>query len=193
MLDGFIKPRVAPILDGLAVKVSQSGLGATTLLIIAFVVGFTACFAAGMQLFLPAAVLVLLNRFLSGLSHAVARQTSPTDIMLFLSTFCDFLFYGAFAFFFSLAMPAHSMAAAFLIFSYLAMGMAYLGFSLYAARRGDMNTPNGGIVENAEITIFMIVCCLYPAGFSAFAALFAFLCWATAGWRVMKTLKLLKV
>jgi phosphatidylglycerophosphate synthase len=192
MLDGLLRPKILPAMDSMAIRLSQSGLSANALTLIGFAFGFAGCFSVGMQMYPLGLILILIGRFFDGLDGGVARATSETDLGAFLDMFCDYTVYAAFPFFFMLSSTEHSMAAAILLLSYLLMGMAYLSYNFYALKRGMSETTNGGFVESAEMMVFIALCCFYPPGFSAFAAVFALMCLATSLWRVIKTIKLLK-
>lgn len=192
MLDSIIRAKALPTLDGMAPKISQSGLTANNLTLIGFGFGFTGCFLVGMQLYPVGLLFLLLFLFFDGLDGAVARIKGETELGAFLDMICGVILYAAFPFFFMLSAPAHSMAVGILLFSYLLMGMINLSYDFFALKKGS-SPAKGGLVENAEIGIFMVACCIYPAGFSAFAALFALLCLATAFMRLAATVKLLKV
>lgn len=193
MLDGFIRKQIDPVMNQWAAKVLQGGLSANGLTIIAFILGFIACFAAGMQIYPLALMLIILNRFLAGLAGTVARATGITALGSYLDVVCDFSIFAAFAFFFSLGlMKMAFLTAAILIFAYMMMAVAYLGQATFTARANVLDAPKGGLVENTEITIFMIACCAYPPGFPAIAALFALLCWVTALIRIATAVRLLK-
>ena len=192
MLDTAFKSFMSPFTQKRAERISQSGLTAAKLVLLALVIGLVACFTTALQIFPLSIILILVCRFLAGMAAALDQGAQSNHLAAYLAPLCDYTFFGAFAFFFTLAMPEHSMAAAFLVFSYLVMGMTYLSQIIVYDRMAVAEQPRSGLVETTEITIFMIICCLYPPGFSAFAALFALLCCASAIWRMAATLKLLK-
>ncbi len=191
MLDAILKPHLLPHLDKAAEKAAQGGLSANKLTLIAFAIGLTGCFFAAMQIYMLGLIFILLNRALNGIAGALARRAGPTDLGIMLDTLCDFIFFASFVFFFTLSAEGTSLAAAFLLFSYLVMGMTYLSHAAAGATRGNPR-PRGGIIENAEMTAFMILCCVYPAGFAAFAALFGLICLASAVLRFAAALKTLR-
>lgn len=192
MLDGLIRKNAGPVLDRWAGRILQSGLTANKLTLIGCLFGFIACFCAAMQVYLLALLLILLNRLMAAMAGSVARITAITALGSYLDLVCDFFVFGAFAFFFSLGFTNTSLAAAFLIFSYLVMIVAYLGQTTFAARADILDLPQGGLVEKTEMTVFMLLCCLMPPLFAAFAPLFALLCWTAAVWRILTTIRLLK-
>jgi len=192
MIDGFLRPHIQPILESAAPQFAQSGLTPNKLTLIAFALGLAGCFAIGMQAYLFGLVLILIDRGLNGVAGSIARQQGPTELGVMLDTLCDFILFGAFAFFFSMSMEGTGLAAAFLIFSYMAMGMANLSHAMATSKRGITDRPRGGIVENTEMIAFIVLCCVYPAGFAAIAAMFGIICWASAIVRTVKTVKLIK-
>ena len=192
MLDSLIKPHLAPIMDNMAPKIAQSGLTANNLTLIGFVFGFTGCFLVGMQIYPIGLALLLLGFFFDGLDGAVARVTKETELGTFLDMISGVILFAAFPFFFMLSAPGHSMAAAILLFSYLLMGVINLSYDFFALKKGAA-AAKGGLVETSEIIVFITLCCLYPPGFSAFAAMLALMCLATAMIRLAATIKLLKI
>lgn len=193
MLDAFVKPVATPYIDRVVPKIRTTGFGITPVVLIGFALGFTGCFFIGMQYYALGLIFLLLNRLFASVANAMARSGDANDLAAFLSLIGDFIIYGAFAFFFSLGFSEHALAAAFLIFSYLAIGMSYWGHAFFAAKRGVFEEPKGGIVGTTEMVLFMIICCLYPPGFSAFASLFALLCWVTAGLSAVTTIRMIRV
>lgn len=192
MLDAYVKPIVTPYLEKLAPKISASGLTLNKVILAGLLFGLAGCFLVGMQTYAIGIILILTNRLLASTGNAMARAGEANDLSAFLAILGDFVVYAAFAFFFALAMPEHAMAASFLIFAYLVIGMTYWGYAFFAVKRGIYDEPAGGIVGTTEIVLFMILCCLYPPGFSAFAVLFALLCWATAAMQIYSSIKMMR-
>lgn len=189
MIDSLTKPFLLPQIDALAAKTDQSGLSANQLTLIAFAIGLCGCFAVGLSAYPFGLLLLLIGRFIDALAGAVARRKGVTEKGIVLDVLCDYLIFAGFAFLFSLSASNTSMSCAFLLFSYLAMGVAYLAHAWLLARRGATELPRGGLVENGEMIVFMIVCCLYPVGYAAIAVVFGFLCWVTAGLRFGAAMK----
>ncbi len=191
MLDSLLRPHVAPIIDKIAIKTSQSGLTANQLTLIGFGFGFTGCFLVGMQLYLVGLLLILIGLFFDGLDGAVARIVGQTELGIFLDMISGVILFAIFPFFFMLSAPEHGMAVGILLLSYLLMAVANLSYDFFAMRKGAP-PAKGGLVEMTEIVIFMILCCLFPLYFSAFAALFALACLTTSLMRITAVIKLLK-
>lgn len=189
MIDTLLRPHFLPVIDNMAARVAQSGYTANKLTLIAFAFGIAGCFAVGMQFYPHGLLLLSLNRFLDALAGSIARQTGVTDSGTILDLLCDYLVFAGFAFLFSLSAMETMMASTFLIFSFLAMGMAYLAHAWAMARKNVGGMPQGGLVENGEMILFMALSCLMPAYFAAFAAVLAMLCWVTAILRLKAALK----
>lgn len=192
MLDSFIKTKADPWLGRWTVLIVQSGLTANTLTLLAMGFGFGACFCLGQQIYPLGLVLLLLSRALAGFAGMLARITTVTPLGSYIAILCDFFIFASFVFFFSLGVRNSSLAGEFLIFGYLMMAVAYLGQTTFASRVDLLAVPRGGLIEKTEITLFMVACCVYPAGFPAMAPMFALLCWTTAVVRAFQTIKLLK-
>jgi phosphatidylglycerophosphate synthase len=189
MIDTLARLHILPIMDRMAAKVIQSGLSANKLTVIAFMIGMAGCFAVAMQAYPFGLVLLLLNRFIDGIAGAVARQSGITEFGTILDTLCDYLIFAGFAFFFSLSAMETILASTFLIFSYLAMGMAYMAHAWILARKNISDMPRGGIIGNGEMIVFISLCCIYPPVYAGFAAVFALLCWTTAALRFLSVVK----
>ena len=191
MLDSLIRPRLAPQMDKMAVKVAQSGLSANKLTALGFLFGFAGCFLVGMHFYPLGLVLLLVSLFFDGLDGAVARVNGPTELGAYLDMMSGVLLFAMFPFFFMLSETEHALAAAILIFTYLLMGMANLSYDYFAMKKGAAPAKSA-IVETGEIVLFMVLCCLYPPGFSFFAAALALMSLAAAIIRIGLTIKLLK-
>ncbi len=192
MIDALARNKITPFLDRLAPRVAQSGLTANRLTLLALGFGLAACFFAAMAIYPLAFVFFAVSRFIDGMDGAVARAAGETNLGSFMDFFCDFAVFAAFPFFFILGAPEHSMSAVILLFSYVMMMNAYLLHHLFALRTGATEGAVGGIVENTEMIVFVLLCCLLPIGFSAFAIFFALMCLATAALRTLKIIQLLK-
>lgn len=180
MIDTLARPRLIPVIDTISSKILQAGFGANKLTFIAFAFGLAGCFAVGMQQYSLGLLLLLLNRVIDGIAGSVARQNGTTEFGTILDTLCDYLVFAGFAFFFSLSATETVLATTLLIFSYLAMGLSYFAHAWVMAKKNIAGMPSGGLVENGEMILFITLCCLLPAYYAAFAAVFALLCWATA-------------
>jgi phosphatidylglycerophosphate synthase len=192
MLDNIARQKLSPRLGGIAGKLIAANIKPNTLTIAGFAAGNVACLCVALGWFVPGLVFVLLGRAFHVLAGATARATEITDLGILLDVYAEFYIYAAFVFFFSLAIPESALAAAFLIFGYLVMGIAYTAHHFALARKNRIQTPQGGIIGKTEITIFMIVCTLFPAGFPALAGLFGLLVFATGLMRAYAAIRMLK-
>ncbi len=191
MIDALIRPYTTPALDKFAVKVAESGLSANLLTIIGFVLGFTGCFLVGMHVYPAGLVFLVLALLFDGLDGAVARIKGPTELGAYLDMMSGVILFAAFPFFFMLSESGHATATAILLFSFVLMGVTNLAYDYFAMKKGAP-AAKSGIVETGEIVVFIIVSCLYPDGFSFFAAALALMSFAAAFLRMALTVKLLK-
>lgn len=191
MLDSLIRPHLVPVMDNMAVKVAESKLTANQITLVGLFLGFLGCFFVGLQLYALGLVLLAIWFFLDGLDGAVARATIQTELGAYWGMMTKVILFAAFPFFFALSQTEHSLAAASLLFSYVLMGMTNLAYDFFALKKGAAEARRG-IVENGEIMVFMVICCIYPDGFSAFAAFMALLNLAATFVRMGLTVKLLK-
>lgn len=195
MLDTYVRPLVASPLQNITASVSKSGLSANQLTIIGFVLGMVACLLVAMEHYFAGLLFVLLNRVFDGLDGAVARLSAPTDFGRYLDTVLNTVFHSAFVFFFALGASEYDNngAALFLILAYIAIVASALAYDSIAATRPAVEAPSvfhpASLVGGTETLIFMILCCLLPQLFSAFALLFAILCWVTVGGRFLLATK----
>ena len=189
MIDTLLRSRVLPLIDGISVKTEQSGFTANKLTLIAFALGLAGCFAVGLQIYGLGLVLLLLNRFMAGLAGSIARKNGPTELGTILDTLCDYLVFAGFAFLFALSASGTILASTLLIFSYLAMGMAYMAHAWVMAKKNIGGLPTCDIVENGEMIVFIVLCCVLPSYFAAFAVVFALMCWTTAILRFSEAVK----
>lgn len=191
MFDAALRPTANAFLDKFSGRVQQSGLNANKLTLIGFLFGLVGCFAAAMQIYPLAFLLIILNRLMDGLAASVARQIGVTRLGSYLDMLCDIVFYAAFVFFFSMGQLDGVFAATLLIFAYTVMFACYLLQPVFAPRDDTLVTPRGGLIENAEIVLFMLLCCALPAMFAPFATVFALLCLTTAVLRVAAAVRAL--
>ena len=101
-----------------------------------FVLGLCAVPAIATGTYWAGLGFVALNRLLDGLDGAVARHSKVSDAGAFLDIVLDFIFYPAVPFAFALAQPANALAAAFLVFSFIASGSTFLAYATIAGKRG---------------------------------------------------------
>jgi phosphatidylglycerophosphate synthase len=140
------------------------------------------------QLYSLALVFILINRIFDGLDGAVARRNGITSLGGYLDITCDFIFYSAVILGFALADPEkNSLAATFLIFSFIGTGASFLAFAAVAEKHGISSEAHGqkafyyleGLAEGAETILFYTIICLFPDNFPVLAVIFGSICWLT--------------
>ena len=185
MLDRWSIKLLKTPLDWIAKRVKKSGYSPDQITFAAFVLGMGALPALYLHMYWLALACILLNRIGDGLDGALARMTRTSDAGGFLDIVLDFIFYSAVVFGFALAEPdQNSLAAAFLIFSFVGTGSSFLAYAIMAERRSlsDLRLPEkgfyylGGLAEGTETIIFFILICLFPSFFPALAWIFGSIC-----------------
>jgi phosphatidylglycerophosphate synthase len=193
VLDAWMRRRIDPPLERVALAVAGRGVGADALTWTAFVAGAAAAGAVALGAFGWAIVLLGLNRVLDGLDGAVARVTGPTDRGGFLDITLDFLVYAAIPLGFAVADPAaNALAAAVLLFTFVGTASSFLAYAVFAAKRGVSTERRGrkslyylgGLAEGTETTVVLLAMCAFPHAFVPLAYGFAALCAVTAAARV---------
>ena len=188
MIDRYIQPRIMAFLEPAAARTRQSGLGPRALILFGFMAGIAAIFCAALQIYAAALLLLVIGRSLRTLSVVMAQPGGFSKKESYADTVCDFTLYGGFVFLFGLGVNGSGTAAAFLLFSYLLMAVAFFAGTL-ARNEKKFETAQGGIIERTEMFVFMVVCCVYPALFPALCAVFGLLCITSAMLRLITTLK----
>lgn len=122
-----------------------------------------------MGIYLPALIFLLIAKLAVGFSGVEANSQKRQFGVLAVDT----MTIAAFTFFFALSQPQTSTSAAFLILSLTLVGMARLAQQATGATQRHFT-------GHTETVLFVIACCLYPAGFAAIAALFGIL-WVVGG------------
>lgn len=185
MLDRYSLKILKPLLESLAGYLGKRGIRADQITIASFAIGLLGVILIARHFYLLGGLLIILNRLGDGVDGALARLTGSTDRGAFLDICLDFIFYSAVVFGFALAEPAHnSLAAAFLIFSFVGTGSSFLAYAILAERRSltDLRLPDkgfyylGGLAEGTETIIFFILICLFPSFFPALAWIFGSVC-----------------
>lgn len=193
MLDRAARRLVDPVLEQLAGAAQQRNLTANQVTVAGFACGLAAMAAIAAQLYGLGLLLLLANRVADGVDGALAKRNGPTDLGGYLDIVLDFIIYAGAAFAFALAQPAHALAAAFLIFSFMGTGSSFLAFAIFAAKRnldGDDAPANksfyylGGITEGTETILLFLVVLLFPGWFPAAAYIYGTLCWLTTVGRI---------
>lgn len=180
----------------MAHKVLDAGLTANRVTLAGFMCGVICFLFLAQQSYGAALAALLLGRLLDGLDGAMARQSQKgaTDLGGFLDIVGDFIFYAGFPFFFAVGRPEAALPAAFLIFSFMATGSAFLAYGIVAAKRGLNHERNGkksffhlqGLAEGTETIVALALICLLPDHFTAIAVIYGMLSFATAAGRVMQ-------
>lgn len=185
MLDKYSLKILKPLLDSMARELSRRGVTADQVSIVSFIVGLLGVVLIARQIYLGGLLLILLNRLGDGIDGALARLTESTDRGAFLDICLDFIFYSAVVLGFALADPErNSLAASFLIFSFVGTGSSFLAYAIMAERRSlsDYRLPDkgfyylGGLAEGTETILFFILAGLWPSLFPVLAWIFGSLC-----------------
>lgn len=192
MLDPFMRRLIDPPLDLVGRGMAGTGIGANTVTWVGFGIGVGAMVALAFQLYWLGLALVLLNRAADGLDGAVARQIGVTDLGGYLDIVLDFVFYSGVVFGFAIGQPDQALPAAFLIFSFVGTGTAFLAYAIMAAKRNlttDLRGHKslfyiGGLTEGTETIALFVTICILPGWFPWLAYGYGALCWLTTGVRV---------
>lgn len=194
MLDRLALKLLGKPLDYAAGRLKKTGIHADQVTMVGFGVGMCTLPLLALELYPAALLTILLNRLADGLDGPLARRTKPTDSGAFLDIVLDFLFYGAVVVGFALADPLQNgLAAALLLFSFIATASGFLAFSIMAERQdiANLRLPDkgfyylGGLTEGTETILFFITFCLFPTSFPMLAAIFAACCLFTAAMRIL--------
>jgi len=194
MFDGALRPLIDGPLNAIGARLARAGITADGLTIAGFGFGLLAAASVAGGAAMWALVPLLAGRLCDGLDGAVARHTAPTDRGGFLDIVLDFVFYGIFPLSFAVADPAaNALAAAFLLFGFLANGTSFLAFAIIAQKQGLSTAAQGpksifylaGIAEGAETIGFFVLMCLLPGWFAVLATVFGAMCLASAAARII--------
>ncbi len=192
MLDRWTHAWIQSPLKLTARKLSAS-VTPDKLTVAGFIIGMMSMPFLALEWYIPALMMILLNRTLDGLDGALARQRGATDAGGFLDITLDFLFYSAVIFGFALAIPTqNALAASFLIFTFIGTGSSFLAFAIMAEKhqldRIQFESKSlhyvGGIAEGTETLLFYIAICLWPDCFPTLAWIFGGICLITAATRI---------
>jgi len=188
-----MRRRIDPPLGRAALALSRWGVEAEALTWTGFVAGVAAAAAVALGAFGWGLALFALNRLLDGLDGAVARVAGATDRGGFLDITLDFLVYAAIPLGFAVADPAaNALAAAVLLFTFVATASTFLAYAVFAAKRGVSTERRGrkslyylgGLAEGTETAAVLLAMCAFPGAFVALAYGFAALSAVTAAVRV---------
>ena len=201
MLDPWAIKLVHSPLNFCARILKQNAVKPDYVTIAGFICGLFSFFALWISLYKTALFLILLNRFMDGLDGSLARQTKTTDAGGFLDICLDFIFYSLVPAGFALADPDNnSIAALFLIFSFVGTGTSFLAFAIMAQKYklNKINYPYkamyymGGLTEGTETILFFTLFCIFPQNFASLAYLFGCLCLITTTTRIWSGYSTLK-
>ncbi|MFN3237118.1 MAG: CDP-alcohol phosphatidyltransferase family protein [Pseudomonadales bacterium] len=200
MLDSTLRPIIDPLLNKAATTVAKTTLSANQVTVAGFLVGLTCLPAIALEQYTLGLVLLLCNRVLDGLDGALARLRGSTDLGAYLDIVLDFIVYSAVVFGFCLAQPTVALYGAFLIFSFVGSGTAFLAFAILAEKRGISTEAQGkktiyylsGIAEGFETILALGLMCLIPGQFWLIALVFGLICWLSTAGRIATAVKTLK-
>ena len=170
-------------MDMFAAKLVKFGVPANVISILGFFIGLLAINFISMQMYAWGLVLMLLNRLFDGLDGAIARKTKVTDYGVFLDVVLDYVFYAGVIFAFALANPSqNAVAAAFLLFAFMASACALLAYGVVAHKANQNyellnNSPFylGGFAQGFETLLALVLMCILPWWFMQIAIIFGVL------------------
>ena len=201
MLDRQATALIKPVIDGIAKRLTATGINATQITLLAFALGIAAAVLIATRHFAAGAAFILASRLCDALDGAVARQTQATDAGGFLDITLDFLFYASIPLAFAFANPkTNALPAAVLLAAFMGTASCFLAYAALAAKRGlaSLEYPDksfyflGGLTEATETLVVFIAMCLWPRYFGLLAYGFAALCGVTIymriyeGWRSLR-------
>lgn len=196
MFDPLMRRLIDPPLDRVGRGLAEAGISANAVTWAGFAVGIGAIVALAFQQYWVALALIGLNRLADGLDGAVARHAGVTDLGGYLDIVLDFLFYSGVVFGFAVGRPDQALAAAFLIFSFVGTGTAFLAYAIMAAKRRittDLRGRKslfyiGGLTEGTETIALFVAICVFPGWFAWLAYGFGALCWLTTSVRIISAM-----
>lgn len=201
MLDAAIRRLIDPPLNRAGRALASMGASANTITLMGLALGLAAAAAIALGHPLIGLTFVLASRLADGLDGAVARARGITDFGGYLDIVSDFIFYGAIPLAFVIADPqANGLAGGVLLASFYATGTTFLAFAVMAEKRGLTSDAQGvkslfylsGLAEGTETIAVFVAMCLFPGSFAAIAWVFAAVCFATAGLRIINVSVILR-
>lgn len=200
MLDPLMRRVIDPPLNAAGRWLARRGVAADTVTWVGFGFGVAAMVALAQREYALALALIAVNRLADGLDGAVARHAGITDLGGFLDIVLDFLFYSGVVFGFAVGRPDQALPAAFLIFSFVGTGSAFLAYAIIAAKRHldtDLRGRKslfylGGLTEGTETIALFAAICLVPQGFAWLAYGFGALCWLTTAARIAAAIQVFR-
>lgn len=200
MLDGALRAKIQPGIDGIGRALARAGISANAVTVTAFALGIAAAGLVAFEHYIAGMAVFLFSRLCDGLDGAVARVRGGTDFGGFLDIVLDFAVYGAIPVGFAFADPAtNAVAAAVLVMSFYVNGASFLAFAIMAEKNGLSTSQRGeksiffttGLAEATETFVVFVVACLFPAWFPWLAWAFAAICFYTALSRIVMTARVL--
>ena len=187
MIDDILRERFRTPVDQTGKWLARRGVSAEALTTAGFLVGVLGCVAIVGEFYGLALICLALNRLADLLDGAVARATRVTDWGGFLDILLDLLVYSGFVLAFAIGRPDNALAAAVLIYTFLATGASFLAAANIAAKRGITREPpekksffyKAAIAEGAETTAYLVAICLFPGAFVPITFVFAAICWVS--------------
>jgi len=187
MIDELLRERFKAPVDNTGIWLARLGVTAPALTGASFVDGVAGCIAMAGEAYTVALICLAANRIGDLFDGAVARATRVTDFGGFTDILSDFLIYSGFVLGFAIGRPDDALAAAVLIYTFLATGSSFLAAANIAARRGMTREPanrksffyKAAIAEGAETTAYLCLICLLPDYFALITYVFAAVCWVS--------------
>jgi phosphatidylglycerophosphate synthase len=197
MFDNRLRKQFAPAIDGTGRWLARRGVSAIALTAFGFVAGVAGCVALAFRFDDFALICLVLNRLSDLLDGAVARATRVTDFGGFADIVGDLIVYSGFVLGFAIGRPEHAIAAASLIFTFVATGSSFLAAAIIAAKRNVSLEPpekksffyNAAIAEGTETAIVLALICLFPNVFDTIAYIFLAVCWLSVAGHLRFALK----
>ena len=194
MFDSYIRQYIDRPLNATARVLAKTGVSANMLTAAGFAFSLCVFAALAFQFYNIALLFIVLSRLMDGLDGPLARQTQATDLGGYFDIVSDFIFYSGTVFFFAVGRPDMALPAAFLIFSFMGTGSAFLAHAILAAKRGLHHERQGkktffyvsGLAEGTESIAVLLLICLIPNYFAWAAYIFGGVCWLTTFARVLQ-------
>ena len=200
MIDARINKIFKPILNAFAEKLLKLNVSPNLLTLIGFFFGICCFYFIVNQMFIYAAIFLLINRFFDGLDGALARLIGETDLGAFYDIVSDFLFYSLFPISFILIDLKNSYSICFLLLSFVATQTTFLA-SAWIVEKNKLLISDGqkksffytgGITEGFETILCFMLMLFFYEHINYIAYIFGFLCWITFSTRILFIRKLLR-
>lgn len=196
MFDIWLRRQVDPALNRIAAVLAKGGVSANVMTGAGAVIGIGAAVAIARHDMPLGLALIALNRIADGLDGAIARQTGASGWGGYLDSLADYVFYIAVPLGFAFASTANVWPALLLVSSFTLTAVSFLALAAILARRdtGHLSksfTYTSGLAEGGETIICFVIMCLWPQLFPIIALVFAGLCMATVGQRLLLAHRLL--